>query len=41
MMSYETRLRLFEAEKRELEYRELTPTQYQTEIQKIAKKYGI
>ena len=39
--SYYTRLKQFEAEKRELDYKDLTPVQYQIEIRKLADKYGI
>ena len=39
--SYETRLREFEAAKRLLMYKELTPSQYEREVRKLAMKYGI
>lgn len=39
--SYSARLKQFEAEKRELDYKDLTPVQYQIEIRKLAEKYGI
>lgn len=38
---YQTRLREFEAEKRLLDYQDLSPKDYQQEIRKLAAKYGI
>lgn len=38
---YQTRLKEFEAEKRQLAYQSLTPKVYQQAIRKLAAKYGI
>jgi len=41
MKDYYSRLREYEIEKQQLDYKDLTPAQYQSEIRKLAKKYGI
>lgn len=38
---YRNRLREFESKKRELDYRDLTPQEYQQEVRRLAAAYGI
>lgn len=41
ILSYQTRLRCYEAEKRELMERAVTPREYEQHIQEIARKWRI
>lgn len=41
MLSYQTRLRCYEAEKRELLEQAVTPREYERRIQEIARKWRV
>ena len=38
---YQNRLREFEYKKQQLQYRELTPREYEAELRRLAAAYGI